>query len=247
MNKLDAFTDEELGAIVSDCLSYRELISKCGYKSWNGNTISTIKRRLADSRISTDHFQARGCIGITRTAENVFCKDSTAAQQVVRRWYTKLECSPYECSVCGLSDWQGKRLVLQLDHINGDNHDNRLENLRWLCPNCHSQTNTFCGKQKKKNHWTSNGITDVEQSNYCVDCGRKISKSATRCIMCDKLFQRRVTRPSKSELEEFLIKCNGNFREASRHYGVTDNAVRKWCKQMNLPSHSADYKNNRVG
>ena len=55
-----------------------------------------------------------------------------------------------ECEHCGVTDiWEGKSLVLQLDHINGINNDHRLENLRILCPNCHSQTDTWCGRNKK--------------------------------------------------------------------------------------------------
>jgi hypothetical protein len=50
-----------------------------------------------------------------------------------------------QCSVCGISEWCGKTLTLHLDHINGKNNDDRLENLRLLCPNCHSQTDTYCG------------------------------------------------------------------------------------------------------
>ena len=56
---------------------------------------------------------------------------------------------PYECALCGnKGEWNGKKLVLQLDHINGKHFDHRKENLRFLCPNCHSQTETFSGKNK---------------------------------------------------------------------------------------------------
>ena len=55
----------------------------------------------------------------------------------------------YECAECGIHEWQGKSLVLEIDHINGDGLDNRIENLRLLCPNCHSQTPTFCGKNTR--------------------------------------------------------------------------------------------------
>lgn len=54
-----------------------------------------------------------------------------------------------ECYECGLTTWRKKSISLQLDHINGDNSDNRIENLQILCPNCHSQTSTYCGRNKK--------------------------------------------------------------------------------------------------
>lgn len=56
-----------------------------------------------------------------------------------------------KCEECGLSDiWNGKKIILQLDHTNGQSNDHRLENLRLLCPNCHSQTNTFSGRNARR-------------------------------------------------------------------------------------------------
>lgn len=60
----------------------------------------------------------------------------------------RLEAKCYE-EDCGLTEWKGKSISLQLDHINGDKSDHRIENLRLLCPNCHSQTETFGGKNKR--------------------------------------------------------------------------------------------------
>ena len=60
---------------------------------------------------------------------------------------------PFVCAECNQEPfWNGKPLVLQLDRKNGDNFDNRIENLRFLCPNCHTQTPTFSRGQKKKNN-----------------------------------------------------------------------------------------------
>jgi hypothetical protein len=57
----------------------------------------------------------------------------------------------YRCAWCGIgNEWNGKSLTLQIDHINGDNSDNRIQNLRFLCPNCHSQTETWCSKNMKR-------------------------------------------------------------------------------------------------
>jgi len=66
----------------------------------------------------------------------------------LRKRIIKEKILPYECAKCGIHKWNGCDIVLQLDHINGESTDHRLENLRLLCPNCHSQTDTWCGKNK---------------------------------------------------------------------------------------------------
>ena len=71
--------------------------------------------------------------------------------------YTKVEREgveeiiKYKCKICNISSWNGNEISLQLDHINGVNNDNRLENLRFLCPNCHSQTSTWGSKNNNHN------------------------------------------------------------------------------------------------
>jgi hypothetical protein len=55
---------------------------------------------------------------------------------------------PNKCAECGIEEWNGKALVLHLDHIDGNPHNHLLTNLQLLCPNCHSQTDTYCGKNK---------------------------------------------------------------------------------------------------
>jgi 5-methylcytosine-specific restriction endonuclease McrA len=77
-------------------------------------------------------------------------REQTARRHLKQR-LLKLKLLEPKCAICGIVDWLGQPLVLELDHINGTNKDNRLENLRLLCPNCHSQTNTYCGKAAKKN------------------------------------------------------------------------------------------------
>lgn len=68
---------------------------------------------------------------------------------------------PYECGECSLNEWNGKDISLHLDHIDGNNKNNLLSNLRFLCPNCHSQTETYCGKNNRLKYGTKNQkITD---------------------------------------------------------------------------------------
>ncbi len=59
----------------------------------------------------------------------------------------------YCCSECGINEWNGKSLTLQIDHIDGNNQNNLIENLRWLCPNCHTQTDTW-------------GVKNVSEEGY---------------------------------------------------------------------------------
>jgi len=77
--------------------------------------------------------------------EKVFVENSSYSQLLVKRYYMD-QCENKACSICDIKDWQEKPLILELDHINGINNDNRIENLRLLCPNCHSQTPTYKSK-----------------------------------------------------------------------------------------------------
>ena len=89
--------------------------------------------------------------------------------------------------------------------------------------------------------WISNNL-----STRCPICGEKKSKDATTCRKCYKPinnFQHRISnKPLKQELLIMLQQTKGHFTNIGKHYGVSDNAVRKWCKSYNLPSHSKDYK-----
>lgn len=134
----------------------------------------------------------------------------------------------YKCYICGLEEWNGKEIVLQLDHINGKSNDNRMENLRLLCPNCHSQTETYAGKKKKQ-------VKQKKRLVNCQSCGLEVDNKIF-CNDCDykiKLKRRKVERPTYEELI-ILIKKFG-YSETGRKFGVSDNSIRKWKKQYENP------------
>ena len=235
--RIDNFTVEELKELTASSSSMYELSLKLGYTS-KGNNAKTIQSRLDKYNISTEHFTGIAKASIKRTPENTFIENSTATQAVLRRMYHKGNYTPYKCSICGQEPfWNGKELTLTLDHINGINKDDRLENLRWVCPNCDRQLDTFGSKNfNKKPQYNS------AEKCYCADCGKPISRGSLRCVDCANIARRSVERPTKEELYNILIENNGNFVAVGRKFNIHDNAIRKWCDSYGIPRHSSDYK-----
>ena len=80
--------------------------------------------------------------------EEVFLDGKEWGSELLRRYLHSYELKEYCCDICSVTEWQGQHLTLELDHIDGKRDNNTLTNLRWLCPNCHSQTPTFRGYNK---------------------------------------------------------------------------------------------------
>lgn len=152
-----------------------------------------------------------------------------------------------KCSICDLgTTWQGRKIVLQIDHINGDCLDHRIENLRLLCPNCHSQTETFCSSSLELSTKTERmyGITRPKKEkmqNYCIVCGKKIKRSDSKtCAQCYCLHRRelqtpfdRVKKISWPPIEELLDRLTRtSYLQLGKELGVSDNAIRKHIKHQ---------------
>lgn len=143
------------------------------------------------------------------------------------------------CYKCGLKDfWNDEPIVLQIDHINGDHFDHRIENLRLLCPNCHSQTATFCSKNYNGNSpkIKKSEYKQVEKKN-CIYCSKPLkSNRYDSHKVCYNLSRPKKNRPSKIEwpsIEDLLSKLKYmNYMELGKVLGVSDNAIRKHLKKQ---------------
>jgi predicted restriction endonuclease len=94
------------------------------------------------------------------TLEEVFKKDSPVTQKVLRGYVERHNVILYKCDICGCDgNWQKGQISLELDHIDGNNTNNEIDNLHYLCPNCHALTETYRGKNKTK---TSDNIVSDE-------------------------------------------------------------------------------------
>lgn len=109
---------------------------------------TTVQRWAAKLGLSTTHFTGEWQPKHKLSDEVVFCSDSKHEWMAKHRFEKR---TPAVCMVCGLTNtWNGKPLQLQIDHKNGNNKDCRWENLQKVCPNCHSQTDTFCGRNHRR-------------------------------------------------------------------------------------------------
>ena len=147
-NILDQYSNEEFAKVVKNSYSYADLCRKLGYDCHSSGTKERVKKRVEYLGLSTEHF--RYSKGVERSEENIFVKNSTASQSTVRRWFKNGNYIEYKCSICGqLPFWNNNEMSLILDHIDGDNHNNTFENLRWVCPNCNYQLATTGSKNTK--------------------------------------------------------------------------------------------------
>ena len=189
-SKIYKLSSEEFYSVVKNSLSYSEIARKCQLKD-RGSNFNTIRKRIKNENIECSHLRG----GLDANRGRIFLNRRISKEDAINKYFIKgmpqgLRRIPvrlvkilvlrynfieFKCSKCNIGNkWCDEFLNLQLDHINGDYTNNELNNLRFLCPNCHSQTNTWGGKNIKQN----------KKEWKCKFCGKKTSKKYTRCISC---------------------------------------------------------------
>lgn len=131
---------------------------------WTGQAHNKGKKNYSTKRIPLKEILKK---------ESTYSNNSNLKRRLIEEGFIE-----EKCKECGIDPvWKGKKLVLILDHIDGDNTNNERINLRLLCPNCNSQQSTFAGRNKKRKNY----------ENYCCNCKRPIHFASKRCTKCAAL------------------------------------------------------------
>ena len=221
---------EDFAKIIQESFTFTEILKKCNLDN-KGSNINTLKRRAIKENVDFSHIKS----GRNHNKGRIFIKERISLLQAKEKYFIENRCNrretikilllrynliPHECNECKCSSlWNSKFLSLQLHHLNGKNDDNRIENLIFLCPNCHSQTENYAGKSTKKKF-------------FCQKCNSQTKGYSELCLKCSSFNTRKVERPSKEILEKEIL--NNSMVSIGKKYGVSDNAIRKWCQSYNI-------------
>jgi hypothetical protein len=226
-----SFTEAEVRVAVADALSYSDVLRSVGLRPAGGNH-ATIRRYVEEVwKIPTDHFDpvAASVRGLRRgerlPLSAILVEGSNySRQQLKERLYAE-GLKARLCELCGQGEeWRGRRMSLILDHINGRATDNRLDNLRIVCPNCNATLETHCGRNKPR-----------RARRVCERCAVSYLPSSSTQRFCSRRCAalrttvRRVERPPYAQLLAEIAATS--YCAVGRKYGVSDNAIRKWVRE----------------
>lgn len=231
-NKIYKLSDEQFVELLKKSSTISEVLFKLGYtvkgNSWG---YSQVKRRMDDLNLDYSIFKGKSAVIKTNKLNNIrkedILKENCKHQRIVlRRYIIKNDLIPYKCAICGCTEWQGKTLSLELDHINGINNDNRLENLRFLCPNCHSQTSTYGSRNQQLNS-SEYDIPDdlrkmVEEKYDEVKSVKKVSSilGIRRCVVTKIVNES----GQKHSNQKYIIRYDKDWNELARYGSLVEAA-----------------------
>jgi hypothetical protein len=150
-SKIWTMTRDEFQQVISKHTCTVGVLTELGFKRTSGSMAKMIKDRIAQGDIDVSHMTHTASTGgkPIHNLKDILIKNSPYTNRerlkirLVREGFLE-----YKCACGNTGEWNGKKLTLQLDHIDGAPYNHELDNLRFLCPNCHSQTETFSGRNR---------------------------------------------------------------------------------------------------
>lgn len=225
--------------VINECSNLNQVCIRLNKRPTNTNYVF-LKNIISKYNLDISHFTEEFVPSKSKkyTFDDIFCVNSTFNSNKIKNKLIKENIKEWKCEKCQRTEWEGDKIPLELHHINGNRTDNRLENLKLLCCNCHSQTDNFCGKNIKKE----------KKKDICKNCGNEFEHNGKKFCSdeCKKEYvERQLKKISKCPSKEELInsfKELKSFLQISKKYNVSDKTVAKWFQKYNLPFRSKELK-----
>lgn len=246
-------TKEDYIKAAQNSFSIAQMCVELGVKPIGGN-YQTIKNKIKEYNIDISHFTGRAwnqgkryrMINKPKSLEEILKENSPYQSFKLKERLLESGLKERKCECCNNTEWLGKPIKLELHHINGNHDDNRLENLQLLCPNCHSYTDTYRGRNKIRYEEKKEKIVLVtyeekkikekieKPKRYCLTCGKELTNSQTKFCSNECAIQSYRKRVDKEELINALEANDYNLTKVGKIYNVSANAIKKWCKHYEI-------------
>lgn len=240
-----SWDDKDLRDAVASSHSLASASRKLGLNP-AGHNFRTLKKYILRLSIDTSHFSRLVYSSRRLSFDEIFCVESHVMSSKLSRYLERENVLKYECKECGnTGSHNGRILKLQVDHENGVHNDNRLENLRWLCPNCHSQTPTFSRGNSQKILKTASLYSANKPAKTvnltCSQCGNGFVRTEAKIRFSGGLKDKSYCSPICSSMSnakcdhESVYKRYLSFQSylgVAKEFGVSDNLVRRIVKKQ---------------